>query len=145
MVSPALANEVSTLLPDDNTPDVSLTCRAVDETTVLDRTAHREPLDPIGPFVHVQIVPRLGIVTIDGRNYTIRQVTNYNPPLNGYEDWLASNITSADNRYAWDHNTSIENAHPGEHDVLVHRFRNSNHIRRPGRACRTKYGRRGLD
>ncbi len=27
---------------------------------------------------------------------------------------------------------------------LVHRFRNSNHIRRPGRACRTKYGRRGV-
>ena len=26
---------------------------------------------------------------------------------------------------------------------LVHRFRGSNHIRQPGRACRTKYGRRG--
>ena len=25
---------------------------------------------------------------------------------------------------------------------LVHRFRGSNHIRQPGRACRTKYGRR---
>ena len=27
--------------------------------------------------------------------------------------------------------------------TLVHRFRGSNHIRQPGRACRTKYGRRG--
>ncbi len=32
----------------------------------------------------------------------------------------------------------------GELDTLVHRFRNSNHIRRPGRACRTKCGRRGV-
>ena len=30
------------------------------------------------------------------------------------------------------------------HAKLVHRFRNSNHIRRPGRACRTKHGRRGV-
>jgi len=29
--------------------------------------------------------------------------------------------------------------------VLVHRFRNSNHFRRLGRAYRTKCGRRGLD
>ena len=28
-------------------------------------------------------------------------------------------------------------------EELVHRFRGSNHIRQPGRACRTKYGRRG--
>jgi lactoylglutathione lyase len=28
---------------------------------------------------------------------------------------------------------------------LVHRFRGSNHIRRPGRAYRTKYGRRDGD
>jgi hypothetical protein len=29
--------------------------------------------------------------------------------------------------------------------ALVHRFRGSNHIRQPGRAYRTKYGRRGRD
>ncbi len=34
---------------------------------------------------------------------------------------------------------------PAQLADLLHRFRNSNHIRRPGRACRTKYGRRGLD
>ena len=32
---------------------------------------------------------------------------------------------------------------PASGRMLVHRFRGSNHIRQPGRACRTKYGRRG--